>query len=531
MSIRHTDVLVVGTGFGAAAPALRLAEAGLRVVMIEKGSHIDPRADFRQTQDPQYLLKYLHSLSGDHLNLTYAEGLGGGSSFYEMVSLRAPSQAFDQVDALDRPLWPAGIDRHALDPYYDLAERMLNVEQIQPHEVPKSGLVFSLMMKNLGYSCDRARYAVRNCLGSGFCTTGCIYGAKQSLHMNYLPQAIAAGATVECDTEALSIHPLGDPRTTRAARDVRRIHPRYEVLCRTRAGGLVRYQAKLVILGGGTVGTARLLLGSRPYLGLLSGEVGRNIAFNGSVKAVGLLPDGFPEGDMFAGRSHPGMISYEFLESRGFTISAGKPLPLQAVAAARLRLDGDARQPDYWGQANVDLMKQYRHRVIVLVSFGLTAPGGVLEVDAQGRLALGLEPTHALQRYHDETEAVLHDILRRNGCRVVRAQFVTQGGEAREDLFFATSHQVGSCRMAERKADGVVDAAGQVFDHPGLYVSDGSAIPTSLAVNTSLTILANAERVAAGIVARYGLRSPVFTTARVRKPDSTSAIDTGAGIV
>jgi cholesterol oxidase len=59
--------------------------------------------------------------------------------------------------------------------------------------------------------------------------------------------------------------------------------------------------------------------------------------------------------------------------------------------------------------------------------------------------------------------------------------------------------------MADRPADGVVDASGEVFGYPGLYVSDGAAIPGSLAVNTSLTILANAERIAAGIVARYGL--------------------------
>ncbi len=457
------------------------------------------------------MLKYIKGLSGDHLSLTYAEGLGGGSSFYEMVSLRAPSQAFDQVDADGRPLWPAGVDRGALDPYYDLAERMLNVEQIRPHEVPKSGLVFSLLMKNLGYSCDRARYAVRNCLGSGFCVTGCIYGAKQSLHVNYLPQAVEAGATVECGIQALSIHPLADPRTTETMSDLRTVPHRYDVLCSTGHGGLVRYRAKLVILGGGTVGTARLLLASRPHLGLLSAEVGRNIAFNGSVKAVGLLPEGFPEGDMFAGRSHPGMISYEFLASRGFTISAGKPLPLQVVAAARLRLDGDPRQPEYWGQANVDLMKQYRHRMIVLASFGLTAPGGVIEANERGDLRLHLDPTETLRRYHDDTEAVLHDILRRNGCRVVHARFVDRGGAVREEPCFSTAHQVGSCRMADRREHGVADASGQVFDHPGLYVSDGAAIPASLAVNTSLTILANAERVAAGMVSRYRLRSPVFS--------------------
>lgn len=511
MAIRHSDVLVIGTGFGAAAPALRLAQAGLSVTMIEKGPHIDHETDFRQTQDPRYLLKYLKGLSGDHLGLTYAEGLGGGSGFYEMVSLRAPSRVFDQVDAGDRPLWPAGLDRRTLDPYYDLAEGMLNVEQIAPHEVPKSGQVFSLLMRNLGYSCDRARYAVRNCFGSGFCTTGCIYGAKQSLHLNYLPQAVEAGALVECDVEALSIHPLGDALTTREVRDLRAMPYRWDVLCRTRSGAPLRHRAKLVVLGGGTVGSARLLLASRRYLGLLPGQVGRNIAFNGSVKAVGLLPDGFPEGDMFAGRSHPGMISYQFLDSHGFTISAGKPLPLQVVAAARLQLEGDTRRPDYWGEANVDLMKQYRRRMIVLVTFGLTAPGGVLEANDRGELRLRLDPTSALTRYHADAEGVLHDILRRNGCRIVRAHFVDHGGALHAEPFFSTAHQVGSCRMADSRALGVADANGEVFDHPGLYVSDGSAIPSSLAVNTSLTILANAERVAAGILAKYRLRNPVLS--------------------
>ena len=507
MRTMATDVLVIGSGFGGAALALRLARAGLRVIMIEKGPHIDHRRDFRQTQDPRYLRTYIKGLSGDHLHLTYAEGLGGGSGFYEMVSLRAPSQAFWQLDDRGRRLWPAGLDRRALDPYYDLAESMLGVEQIAAGQVPKSGLVFSQLMKNLGYSCDRARYAVRNCLGSGFCVTGCIYGAKQSLHVNYLPQAAEAGATVECDLEALSVRSLCDVEHTAGERQFGQLPYRYEVLCRRRddSGELVRYHARLVVLGGGTVGTARLLLASRPYLANLSPQLGRNIAFNGSVKAVGILPDDVPDGDMFAGRSHPGMISYEFLESHGITISAAKPLPLQVVTSARLRLDGDGRNPAHWGEANVDLMRQYRHRMIVLVSFGLTPPGGAITARDGRDPSLSLEIDARLCRHHHETKALLEDILRRNGCRLVHTDFVDGGGAPHQDLYFSTAHQVGACRMADRKSRGVVDAAGEVFDYPGLYVSDGAAIPSSLAVNTSLTILANAERIAAGILARYRL--------------------------
>src|SRR2546427_6636801 len=186
MPQHETDALIIGTGFGAAAPALRLAQAGLKVTLLEKGPRIDPFKDFRQTSDPEYVMRYLKGLSGDHLALTYAEALGGGSGFYEMVSLRAPSRVFDQMDAQSRRLWPEGLDRAALDPYYDLAERMLHVSQIPLAEGPKTGLVFAQLLKNLGYSVDRARYAVRGCQGSGFCVTGCVYGAKQSLFLNYL---------------------------------------------------------------------------------------------------------------------------------------------------------------------------------------------------------------------------------------------------------------------------------------------------------------------------------------------------------
>lgn len=508
MQTIHTDVLVIGTGFGAAAPALRLAEAGARVVLVEKGPKVQT-SDFRQTSDPQYLLKYLKGTPGDHLSLTYAEALGGGSGFYEMVSLRAPSLVFDQVDAEGRRLWPEGVDRRALDPYYDIAERMLHVSQIEPHEVPKTGLVFAQLMKNLGYSVDRARYAVRGCQGSGFCVTGCIYGAKQSLFLNYLPQAVAAGATIETDLEAVSIAPLPHDRVM--VRTLADLPYRYEVLGRRRAGAgtPVRFVARIVILGGGTVGTARLLERSRRRLPRLSPQVGRNIAYNGSVKVAGLLPDVFPDTDMFTGRTHPGMISYEFLESHGITVHGVKALPLMIVSAAHMRLEGRAGGSNaaWWGRANVELMQQMRSRMIVLAAFGLTPPGAQLEMPPAGDAHVSLPLTETLQRYHAETERLLQSILLRNRCRLVQTEFLDKDLAPSPEVHFSTAHQVGSCRMADNASDGVVDATGEAFGYPGLYVSDGAAIPSSLSVNTSLTILANAERIAAGLLDRYHLRA------------------------
>jgi choline dehydrogenase-like flavoprotein len=494
----ETDVIVIGSGFGAAPAALRLAEAGLRVVVLEKGPHIDPYRDFRQTQDPKYLLRYLKGVGSDQFTMTYAEGLGGGSGFYEMVSLRAPTLAFEQTDLAGRRLWPAAVDRKALDPYFDIGERMLQVRQLEPRQIPKSGLVFAQMLKNLGYSCDRAPYAVKGCVGSGRCVTGCIYGAKQSLLLNYIPQARAAGAEFHTDTEALEI------RVRPTSIDLSgygRLPYQYEILSRRTDGSpeRVRYRARMVILGGGTVGTAKLLLQSQANLRDLSHHVGRHIAFNGGVKTACLLGDRFPDGDMYTGLTHPGMISYEFLETRGITIAAGKVLPLGAVAAARLRLDGE---DPYWGEAHVELMQRFRHRVIALVAFGMTPPAGSIRKVGPERFRVELEVSDGLRAYYERTKQLLRSIMRRNDCTPLEVEFINREGMPYRDLHISTAHQVGSCRMSDSPQDGVCSAAGEVWGYPGLFIADGAAIPSSLAVNTSLTILANAERIVAGMLDR-----------------------------
>jgi choline dehydrogenase-like flavoprotein len=249
------------------------------------------------------------------------------------------------------------------------------------------------------------------------------------------------------------------------------------------------------------------LLRSKPFLPFLSEHVGRNIAYNGSVKAAAVLPEGFPDGDMFTGRTHPGMVSYEFLASHRITVHAVKALPLMLVSAAHLGPAGRSPISGWWGAPHGDLMRELRYRVIILDAFGLTPPGGRLDLVDADTLALSLPVDLALEQYHRQTRQLLESILVRNGCRLIRADFLDKSLQPKEGIHFSTAHQVGSCRMADAKTNGVVDAYGEVFDYPGLYVSDGAAIPSSLAVNTSLTILANAERIADRIAERYRLRA------------------------
>ena len=508
MKILKCDVLIIGSGFGGAPPALRLAKAGMKTIIVEKGPNLNPFTDFKQTQDPKYLLKYLKGISNRHLSMTYAEALGGGSGFYEMVSLRAPSMIFNQTDNKKYRLWPRNLTRSDLDPYYDIGEKMLQIEQIKSNEVPKTGQVFSLLMKKLGYSVDRARYAVKNCIGAGYCITGCIYGAKQSLHLNYLPQAVAAGAEIHTDMDVKVIRPLTHKWKTPNSGNIESVPHRFEVICFDRAKKVRKtYQAKILILAGGTVGTAKLLLKSKQFLPFLSDQVGRNICFNGSVKALGILPDWCPDGDMFTGRTHPGMISYHFLDSHGITISAVKPMLLQVIASAHLKVKGDKKDTDFWGQPHVDLMKKYRHRLLILYAIGMTPPSGRLILRKDGKTKLLSPLSKELKTFYKQTKGVLDSILTDTKCQMVEYSFINRKGKPYEDIHFFTTHQVGSCRMANSPRKGVADSYGGVFGYSGMYITDGAAIPSSLSVNTSLTILANSERITHGILDRYKSRT------------------------
>lgn len=505
MSTIQTEVLIVGSGFGAAAPALRLSTAGFQVVMIEKGPEIRPGRDFVQTQDPQYLLRYIKSTQGDNVNFTYAEGLGGGSGFYEMVSLRAPTIAFAQNGKEGRRLWPAGISRSSMDPYYALAESMMHVTQIRPEEIPKSGLAMSYLFKRLGYSVDRVPYSVQGCVGHSYCVGGCIAGAKVTVHTPYLEPACRAGMRIITGCEARSIRPLATGNGEQGSgRIIQQLPYRYLVHC-VDAGtnSPVDIQAKLVVLGGGTVGTARLLLNSRRWLRDLGPHVGRNISVNGTVKSVGILPEGYPEGDMFTGRSHPGIISYEFLTTRGITISTSKPLPVDAVAYANLVPEGETRVPATWGETKVRLMKLYRRRVLVLYALGLTTPTAELHLARNGEVIPSFALDDDFRTYYRGTLDLLHSIFRRNQARVVTIRMIDGQGVEYPDLHITTAHMTGSCRMGDSPGSGVVDASGEVFHSPGLYVADGAAIPSSLAVNPYLTVLANAERVAELLCRHY----------------------------
>ena len=126
------DVVVIGSGFGGAAVACRLAQAGRSVVILERGNEYPTgRGDMTATGHGNDTVRHGHFQidRGTGMNVIRGIGVGGGSLHYFGVRLRTPPEVFDS------PRWPTEITRQVMDPYYDLAGDMLKAAPLQPNPV------------------------------------------------------------------------------------------------------------------------------------------------------------------------------------------------------------------------------------------------------------------------------------------------------------------------------------------------------------------------------------------------------------
>ncbi len=484
------DVIVIGSGFGASPPALHLATAGLKVLMLEKGDFINPQKDFKNTQSVTYLRKYYKHYPGKGFGVNVIEGLGGGSGFYLGISLRAPSLVFNKKGKDGGLLWPKRINRKVLDPYYNRAEEKLKVSQIPETEIPKNGQIFSLMMRDLGYSIDRAPLAVENCIQCGYCISGCKYDAKQSLFLNYLPEASKAGAMIRCGiaVDYIKHQPKDKFKYTVYATDVKDQKVTYKL------------KTKHIILGAGAIGSASILLRSKKYLTRLSTTLGQNLKGNIFYKKLAIMPDHYPDGEMYKGYGVPGIVSYEFIESHNVLLIPYKALPVQIMAKVRLGARKANGSIGYWGKEHARLMKKMQKRMVILTASGYLDDSAKLTLNWKDEIEINLDISEAQRNQARNIDFLLKGILTKSGCTLLDTKAVNWKGEEYTDLQFDSTHPVGSCNMANSIDNGTVDSNGEVFNYPGLFVTDASCIPSPLIVPPSLTILAIAERASDYIV-------------------------------
>ena len=495
----RVDVAVVGSGFGGAITAFRYAAAGLRVTVLERGARI-PDADLRQSQAPDDLFRvYTRYQStflgggGDDTGLDVLTGtvVGGGSIVYSGASLRAPSFVFDRLDGGGQPLWPAGITRASLDPFYERVEQNLPVTQMlwrtdDPDEawrqVPRRGSAWAEVMGAAGHRVLPIRQAVQDCLHCGWCNAGCRFGAKRDLTKNYLAAAEVLDATVRSGVEVQAL-----VRTT----------DRWQVLGVARTGpgpadvepeGLL-VEADHVVLAGGTVATTLLLQSS----GVTSNpHLGRHVSGNADLPIAAFLAqptDGYQGVVMDT-------VTFDFLrpETTGphaadkFIVISQHMLPLSTLVCGH----GGAGPPDAWGLERKHRYAEFGRHFIGLAVIGLDEQEGTIEgpevhaSDGVRLLPLRYPIAPRTQAVWDRARQVCRDAVEAAG-----GTFVDLASELANPQ---TAHPLGGARMAADATNGVVDADGFVHGVAELSVLDGAFVPSALGVNPSLTIAALVER-------------------------------------
>jgi choline dehydrogenase-like flavoprotein len=477
-TVEAFDAIVVGSGFGGAIAALRLAQNGRKTLVLEQGERLTAK-DFEQDWSfrAQSRLFVTYTSKDFTVFFRYGRGLGGGSLTYAAAMLRSPSEVFEYKDASGYAVWPKTVTRAALDPHYDEVERMMMVTRASWADVPKAGGIFAMMLDSMGLTCDRTMYPIVDCLQCGFCMCGCPFGRKMHLGRNYIPQAEALGAVFRCGCKVDHLAKEGDG---------------YSVTYRDEANLERVAAADLIVMGAGALETPAILLRSKATLKDLHPQVGKNLNNNGDVAMVFRLPETFPKAYLNMGRNNAGVITYAFWDEHRITIHAGAGPPALFAALDVVREGGKVPSVPL-GVAFKHFMKEnYPHRLISSLAIGLIDGEGEVSVNDAGGLEFSLPMGERLQAYLDRVAGVGRQIAEANGAELLRtADHTFEHGDA---------HPLGTCRIGDDPDRAPCTPDGELRTHPGIFVTDGAAIPGGTGVNPAHTIAGNAERISAFMV-------------------------------
>ncbi len=499
------DVCVIGAGAGGAVAAAELAEGGARVVVLEQGSHHDPD-DF--TARPMEMMARLYrdggqtvTLGAPPIPLLLGRGIGGTTLVNSGTCFRTPARILEGW----RRECGLELDGGVLDACFERVERALSVAEVTPELAGANAAVARRGAERLGWSHGYLRRNARGCVGSGVCAFGCPTSAKQHTGITYLPRAETAGATIltGADVQRIVVEGgrargvqarLGAPDGARSGDGGGALGEREGRSGRSRVRGEwsweeLEVRAPRVVLAAGTIHTPPLL--ARNGLGAASGQLGRNLVLHPATAAFALMDEVV---DM--ARGVPQSFYVDEFASRGIMFEgiAGPP----AYAALSLPLTG-AR--------HAAAMANYRH----LAQFGL-----MVSDRSRGsvRLPRGGRGERAFIRYDIVEEDVakfrvglarLDELFRAAGAREVYLPLpagVSPERARARDLKLLAFHPLGTARADADPARGVLDPDLRVHGVEGLYVADGSVMPSSLGVNPQITIMALATRLAYHLLGR-----------------------------
>ena len=542
----HSEIVVVGSGYGGAIAASRLARAGREVCLLEQGK------EFQPGEYPNTLLEAAAELQVDlpdfHLgsrtglydlrvntdiNVFKGCGLGGTSLVNANVAIQAEPRVFEE------PAWPAEIRADAaradglLAIGYRRATEMLGSNSYpgQPADLNKL-LAMGVSASSMGSDFYRPQINVTfkdgisgggvqqfACKRCGDCVTGCNYAAKNTTLMNYLPDGVRHGAKIftKCAVDHLT---YSDGRW-------QVWYQRLDSGDEASGGDLRHISASVVILAGGALGSTEILLRSRASGLDISPAIGSGFSGNGDVLGFGynlnrdidtvgwghVAPGVLPRvGACITGiidlRNQGDLRQGMVIEEGSIPGAIGSVIP--AVLAGAAALAGQGLDSSAAGQIAAALREAEslvlgphsgaaRRTQIYLVMTHDSGTGKLSLTPRDGDLRLAINWPGVGDEPIFRT---VNDNLKR-ATQPLGGTFV-ENPLWRLDFLgrsLITVHPLGGCIMGADASKGVVDHRGRVFAgasgtavHDGLYVCDGSVLPVPVGVNPLLTISALAER-------------------------------------
>jgi cholesterol oxidase len=526
------DVVVVGSGYGGGVAACRLARAGRKVCVLERGRELQPGDYPNDTlgmlQEIQVDTAPAHLGSSnalfdvrvyDDINVAVGCGLGGTSLINAGLVLRPDPRVFQSAR------WPAQLaDETRLDVYFERAKAMLRPAVYPEHlppltkfkaiergarglKLPFSRLPILVNFEELAGGVNHVGVPQAACVACGDCITGCNYGAKNTVLMNYLPDAKRNGAEIYTGAHVSAITPSAGS---------------WRVRVQIEGGSERVVEAGRVVLAAGTLGSTEILLRSRVSGLSLSPALGHRFSGNGDMVALTYNADveinaiGFGKLDP-NGREPVGPCSTGLIDARGgrsieegmIMVDGAAPgafakwLPaLLAALSATTGQDTDHGLSDAIKEKARELESKIagphtgavqRTQICLVVAHD----------DAAGEIFLDGDRLNI--RWPDvgrQAPFVRADAMMREASRALGGTYIPS--PTWHELLgrkLVTGHPLGGCSVADDARDGVVDHRGQVFSgasgtavHRGLYVMDGSIVPSALGVNPLLTITGLAER-------------------------------------
>jgi cholesterol oxidase len=532
------DVIVIGSGFGGAVTACRLALSGAKVLVLERGREWTPETFPRQLTDAWFFNPDRPAAQNGwfdvrifpNMTVLAGAGVGGGSLVYANISVEAKRDTFDAG-------WPPEITYDALAPHYAEVGRMMEVKRVPNNQWPertkllRDGAVAAGWQNRFRplelavrfdpawtYGPGQHEHSVSKsetnlhglqqgtCVHLGECDIGCPVKARNTLDFNYLAVARQHGAKV------LPLHLVREIRATGGG---------YAVLADEIAGGRLEpktFTSSSVIVAAGSIGSTELLLKSRQSGGLtnLSAKLGVGWSSNGDFLTPAIHP--FREVNPTRGPTITGAIDLldgEYMGQPIFVEDGGLP-DVARVALERASLQPGSHQLVQNGTATlmpvlrgIDLVRN----VMPWFAQARDAADGKLSLK-NGRLFLEWDIAAS-----EETVGAVASVHRKLAMLTGGMALTPLTWTIGRDLI--TPHPLGGCNMAASAAQGVVNWRGEVFGHPKLYVADGAIIPKAIGLNPSRTIAALAEHIAATIVSgpsrARGTRAP-----RKAKPAKTA---------